>query len=100
MNRHYNVLAFSLTLIEMKNWDTGSATFVLNTSLYTFFFPSKSLFDIVNKIHQMINSGKLGSTVKPKSLVTSSAGGARAVQEKPFDAMNNIIANLLLNLTR
>lgn len=68
--------------------------------VYVFFFLSKSLFDIVNKIHQMINSGKLGSTVKPNSLVTSSAGTARTVQEKPFDAMNNIVANLLLNLTR
>lgn len=60
---------------------------------------NESLFDIVNKIHQMINSGKLGSTVKPNSLVTSSAGTAKTVQEKPFDAMNNIVANLLLNLT-
>uniref|UniRef100_A0A8C4U0S3 Tubulin epsilon 1 n=1 Tax=Falco tinnunculus TaxID=100819 RepID=A0A8C4U0S3_FALTI len=60
---------------------------------------NESLFDIVNKIHQMINSGKLGSTVKQNSLVTSSAGSAKSVQEKPFDAMNNIVANLLLNLT-
>ncbi|XP_061316083.1 tubulin epsilon chain isoform X4 [Pezoporus flaviventris] len=60
---------------------------------------NKSLFDIVNKINQMANSGKLGSTVKQNSLVTSSAGSAKTVQEKPFDAMNNILANLLLNLT-
>ncbi|KAM9196741.1 tubulin epsilon chain [Mergus octosetaceus] len=60
---------------------------------------NESLFDIVNKIHQMMNSGKLGSTVKPNSLVTSSAGITKAIQEKPFDAMNNIVANLLLNLT-
>ncbi|NXW29132.1 TBE protein, partial [Phaetusa simplex] len=53
----------------------------------------------INKIHQMINFGKLGSTVKQNSLVTSSAGSAKTVQEKPFDAMNNIVANLLLNLT-
>ncbi|XP_013804455.2 tubulin epsilon chain isoform X4 [Apteryx mantelli] len=61
---------------------------------------NESLFDIVNKIHQMVNSGKLGSIVKQNSLVTSSAGSTKAVQEKSFDAMNNIIANLLLNLTR
>ncbi|XP_064303509.1 tubulin epsilon chain isoform X1 [Phalacrocorax carbo] len=60
---------------------------------------NESLFDIVNKIHQMINSGKLGSTVKPNSMVTSGTGSAKTVQEKPFDAMNNIVANLLLNLT-
>uniref|UniRef100_A0A8C4KCB1 Tubulin epsilon chain n=1 Tax=Dromaius novaehollandiae TaxID=8790 RepID=A0A8C4KCB1_DRONO len=60
---------------------------------------NESLFDIVNKIHQMVNSGKLGSIVKQNSLVTSSAGSTKTVQEKPFDAMNNIIANLLLNLT-
>ncbi|XP_075303151.1 tubulin epsilon chain isoform X1 [Opisthocomus hoazin] len=60
---------------------------------------NESLFDIVNKIHQMTSSGKLGSTVKQNSLVTSSAGSAKTVQQKPFDAMNNIVANLLLNLT-
>lgn len=48
----------------------------------------------------MTNSGKLGSTVKQNSLITSSAGGIRTDQAKPFDAMNNIVANLLLNLTR
>uniref|UniRef100_A0A8C6V3E6 Tubulin epsilon 1 n=1 Tax=Naja naja TaxID=35670 RepID=A0A8C6V3E6_NAJNA len=60
---------------------------------------NESLFDIVSKINQMTNSGKLGSTVKQSSLVTSSAGGIKHLQEKPFDAMNNIVANLLLNLT-
>lgn len=48
----------------------------------------------------MVNSGKLGTAIKPKSLVTSSAGAFKKRQEKPFDAMNNIVANLLLNLTR
>ena len=47
----------------------------------------------------MMNSGKLGAAIKPKSLVTSSTGVFKK-QEKPFDAMNNIVANLLLNLTR
>ncbi|KAG8582509.1 hypothetical protein GDO81_008078 [Engystomops pustulosus] len=45
----------------------------------------------------MANSGKLGA-VKPNSLVTSNKGGMKE-GEKPFDAMNNIVANLLLNLT-
>lgn len=48
----------------------------------------------------MVNSGKLGAAIKPKSLVTSGTGVFKKRQEKPFDAMNNIVANLLLNLTR
>ncbi|XP_015304048.3 tubulin epsilon chain isoform X2 [Macaca fascicularis] len=63
------------------------------------FFPRKSLFDIISKIDLMVNSGKLGTTVKPKSLVTSSSGALKTRHKKPFDAMNNIVANLLLNLT-
>ncbi|XP_069463953.1 tubulin epsilon chain isoform X1 [Ambystoma mexicanum] len=59
---------------------------------------NQSLNDIVNKIDQMSRSGKLGSTVKQNSPVTSSKGGVKET-EKPFDAMNNIVANLLLNLT-
>lgn len=86
----------------MKNWGTEFENSVLKTFyMLSFFFPLlKSLFDIVNKIHQMTSSGKLGSTVKQNSLVTSSASSTKTVQEKPFDAMNNIVANLLLNLTR
>ncbi|XP_036727714.1 tubulin epsilon chain isoform X2 [Balaenoptera musculus] len=61
---------------------------------------NQSLFDIISKIDLMVNSGKLGTAIKPKSLVTSSAGAFKKRQEKPFDAMNNIVANLLLNLTR
>ncbi|EPQ18621.1 Tubulin epsilon chain [Myotis brandtii] len=60
---------------------------------------NQSLFDIISKIDLVVNSGKLGTAVKPKSLVTSSAGAFKKWQEKPFDAMNNIVANLLLNLT-
>ncbi|XP_032340612.1 tubulin epsilon chain isoform X2 [Camelus ferus] len=60
---------------------------------------NQSLFDIISKIELMMNSGKLGTVIKPKSLVTSSAGTSKKRQEKPFDKMNNIVANLLLNLT-
>ncbi|KAE8602668.1 hypothetical protein XENTR_v10014076 [Xenopus tropicalis] len=45
----------------------------------------------------MANTGKLGN-VKSNSLLTSNKGGIKE-NEKPFDAMNNIVANLLLNLT-
>ncbi|XP_077157822.1 tubulin epsilon chain isoform X1 [Paroedura picta] len=58
---------------------------------------NESLFDIVSKIDQMTKCGKLGSTIKQPSLVTSCR--VKTTKEKPFDAMNNIVANLLLNLT-
>ncbi|XP_043917840.1 tubulin epsilon chain [Protopterus annectens] len=59
---------------------------------------NQALVDIVNKINQMASSGKLGASMKLSSTVTSGHGGIKT-QEKPFDAMNNIVANLLLNLT-
>ncbi|XP_017514269.2 tubulin epsilon chain isoform X3 [Manis javanica] len=59
---------------------------------------NQSLFDIISKIDLMVNSGKSGTTIKPASLVTSSTGTFKK-RQKPFDAMNNIVANLLLSLT-
>lgn len=59
----------------------------------------QSLVDIVNKIKQMSHGGKPGSVIKRDSTVISGQGGLGG-QEKPFDAMNNIVANLLLNITR
>lgn len=53
----------------------------------------------MNKIRHMSHSGKGGSIIKKDSTVISSQGGVSGV-EKPFDAMNNIVANLLLNITR
>lgn len=61
---------------------------------------NQSLFDIISKIDLVVNSGKLGSAVKPKSLITSNMGAVKKHHKKPFDAMNNIVANLLLSLTR
>ncbi|XP_007897836.1 tubulin epsilon chain [Callorhinchus milii] len=58
---------------------------------------NQSLVDIVNKINQMTNSGKLGAAIKPYTLISGQKEAKG--QEKPFDAMNNIVANLLLNLT-
>lgn len=55
--------------------------------------------DIVNKIRHMSHCGKGGSVIKKDSTVISSHGGVTGV-EKPFDVMNNIVANLLLNITR
>ncbi|XP_030261379.1 tubulin epsilon chain isoform X1 [Sparus aurata] len=59
---------------------------------------NQSLVDIVNKINRMSHSGKLGSVIKTDSTVISGQGGVSGA-EKPFDAMNNIVANLLLNIT-
>uniref|UniRef100_A0A3B3Q4I1 Tubulin epsilon 1 n=1 Tax=Paramormyrops kingsleyae TaxID=1676925 RepID=A0A3B3Q4I1_9TELE len=60
---------------------------------------NQSLVEIVNKIRYMSHQGKPGHVIKKDSTVISGQGGACGA-EKPFDAMNNIVANLLLNLTR
>uniref|UniRef100_A0A4W5N861 Tubulin epsilon 1 n=1 Tax=Hucho hucho TaxID=62062 RepID=A0A4W5N861_9TELE len=59
---------------------------------------NQSLVDIVNKIKHMSHSGKPGSVIKKDSAIISGQGGVSGA-EKPFDAMNNIVANLLLNIT-
>lgn len=59
----------------------------------------QSLVDIVNKIKHMSHGGKPGSVIKRDSTIISGQGGLSGA-EKPFDAMNNIVANLLLNITR
>ncbi|XP_053703017.1 tubulin epsilon chain [Synchiropus splendidus] len=56
---------------------------------------NQSLVEIVNKIQHMSTSGKPSLAIKKDSTIISSHGGA----EKPFDAMNNIVANLLLSIT-
>ena len=43
---------------------------------------------------------KVGGGAKRASTVTAGEGGVAGSREKPFDTMNNIVANLLLNLTR
>lgn len=53
----------------------------------------------MNKIKHMSVGEKPGSVIKRDSSVISGRGGLGGA-EKPFDAMNNIVANLLLNLTR
>uniref|UniRef100_A0AAQ4NME9 Tubulin epsilon 1 n=1 Tax=Gasterosteus aculeatus aculeatus TaxID=481459 RepID=A0AAQ4NME9_GASAC len=57
-----------------------------------------SLVDIVNKIKQMSHAGRPGSVIRRDSTLISGQGGLSGA-EKPFDAMNNIVANLLLNIT-
>ncbi|KAM4712979.1 tubulin epsilon chain isoform 1-T1 [Anableps anableps] len=59
---------------------------------------NQSLVDIVNKISLLSHDAKPGSVLKKDSTITSGQGGLSPT-EKPFDAMNNIVANLLLNIT-
>ncbi|KAK6167915.1 hypothetical protein SNE40_021839 [Patella caerulea] len=68
---------------------------------------NQALVDIVNKISHAIPSTKTGkkvftstvsNSIKPDSAITN-IEGAISKDEKPFDAMNNIVANLLLNMT-
>lgn len=68
-------------------------------SSFPSFLPFQSLVDIVNKIKVMSHGTKPGLNIKRNSAVTSGQGGLSGA-EKPFDAMNNIVANLLLNITR
>lgn len=64
--------------------------------------------DICNKVASALPPSKPGKRVaietqpqaKPDSAITSSSGGVAAKgSEKPFDTMNNIVANLILNMT-
>lgn len=63
----------------------------------------------MNKINQAVPSSKTGKRmytsgtgeVKAGSAITASDGSlVKAADERPFDTMNNIVANLLLNMTR
>ena len=64
---------------------------------------SQALIDITNKIYNAMPPSRPGKKVYPMkeaSAVTSSEKGVtKPSQEKPFDHMNNIVANLLLNMT-
>lgn len=69
---------------------------------------NQALVDICNKVSSALPPSKTGkkvypsssqSRVKASSAVTSGDGGVAKGPEKPFDNMNNIAANLILNLT-
>ncbi|KAL5014922.1 hypothetical protein ScPMuIL_009192 [Solemya velum] len=67
---------------------------------------NQALVDIVSKVTQAVPSARTGKRVytgattgvKTSSTVTTGEGGI-ANEEKPFDSMNNIVANMLLNMT-
>ena len=69
----------------------------------------QALTSLVNKINQAIPPSKSGKRVyssvtgdiKPGSALTAGQGGVTTARdEKPFDTMNNIVANMMLNMTR
>ncbi|PFX15541.1 Adenylate cyclase type 6 [Stylophora pistillata] len=69
---------------------------------------NQALVDICNKVTSALPPSKTGkkvfsssshSRVKASSAVTSGEGGVDKGPEKPFDNMNNIAANLILNMT-
>ncbi|CAN9507588.1 unnamed protein product [Ophioblennius macclurei] len=59
---------------------------------------NQSLLDIVSRIKLMAHGAKPVSVIRSDSTLISGKG-VIAGAEKPFDAMNNIVANLLLNIT-
>ncbi|XP_062857104.1 tubulin epsilon chain isoform X3 [Trichomycterus rosablanca] len=59
---------------------------------------NQSLMDIVSKIQLMSNTSRSGAAIKKDCTIISGKGGVSKT-EKPFDAMNNIVANLLLSIT-
>ena len=74
-------------------------------------FNMQALLDICHKVLRAVHKGpgsraavKLGSTVTKEEGCGSSSSGASSAtvtsKEKPFDSMNSIVANLLLNMTR
>ena len=63
---------------------------------------NQSLLDICRTILKATDIAKGSGAARAVSGVSDRGGrtGAIRADEKPFDSMNNIIANLLLNLTR
>lgn len=58
---------------------------------------NQSLLDMVSRVDLLTGAVKPGAPFRPDGV--SSGRGGVAATEKPFDAMNNIVANLLLNIT-
>ncbi|XP_048840950.1 tubulin epsilon chain isoform X2 [Brienomyrus brachyistius] len=68
------------------------------TSPYNSVLAMRELSERADCVLPVDNQGKPGHVIKKDSTIISGQGGAGGA-EKPFDAMNNIVANLLLNLT-
>nr|WAQ15576.1 tubulin epsilon [Halisarca dujardinii] len=59
---------------------------------------NQALIDICSKVLKACPTKTKKGPAKPDSTVVASQGGLQA-RSKPFDSMNNIVANLLLNIT-
>lgn len=86
----------------LNGTDSSLENFIDNYEVFL-----QALVDIVNKIGNAIPSTKTGkktffpTDVKTGSAINTGDGGlTKSSEEKPFDSMNNIVANLLLNMTR
>ncbi len=58
----------------------------------------QALIDICKKVSKASRTSQISSS-SAVSAVSGTVGGV-AAKEKPFDAMNTVVANLLLSLTR
>lgn len=58
----------------------------------------QALIDICLKVSKAVGTGQVSAKSAVNAAGKARAGGG-AQREKPFDAMNSIVANLLLNLT-
>ena len=63
--------------------------------LNLYFLYEQALIDICLKVSKAVRSGQASA----KGSVSAAGKGWKAQKEKPFVSMNNIVANLLLNLT-
>lgn len=62
----------------------------------------QALVDICHKVLQAVHKNPSSRAVKKGSTVTMDEGGGAKTskdREKPFDSMNSIVANMLLNMT-
>lgn len=57
-----------------------------------------NIYEKVSKAQSKVKSGD-GHGIKRESMVTSAKGCLEQKKEKPFDSMNNIVANTILNMT-
>ena len=71
-------------------------------------FILQALAEIVSKVQVALpstkgrgRSGGVAVPVKASSAITGNDGSViKKSEEKPFDSMNNIVANMMLNMTR
>lgn len=64
---------------------------------------TQALVDICHKVLQAVHKNPSSRAVKRGSTLTMDEGAATKSSkngEKPFDSMNSIVANMLLNMTR